>query len=264
MGNDEQIVMSDAAWAWEGLRRNPDYRRAWRHHASQVPTLCDRRASLRYLRYEKPFLEAEVFGLVGFADPDHSASEVPVFWLPNLFCRTLEVSLSIADEDRPDGFSLASLKCCPIVLDTPDGQRHVRLGGHDFWIQMVSEDLVALDDETRIEVRLTGTDAFPERIVSAEQLFSLHRSDDGFPAPAKRPPNREKLMEGLLAWDIYSGEGGRKGSLKDIAVALFGKERVDAEWAFNRSLKNHAVRARDRGRAFVRDGYRDYLRRATF
>ncbi|WP_298916453.1 DUF2285 domain-containing protein [uncultured Algimonas sp.] len=263
MENRPEIIMSDAAWAWEGLRRNPGYRRAWDCHVGDLPTICDGRASLRYLRLDKPYLEAETFGLVAFADPDHCASEVPVIWLPNLLKRTLEVHLSVSGEPTAEGFSLDSLKCCPTVLDASDGQRHVRLGGHDFWIQMVSEDLVELDDNTQIEVRLKGRECFRERIVSVEQLFSLHRAGDGNPTPAKRPPNRAKLMEGLLAYDV-GGASGRRGSLKDIAIAIFGEERIDREWSSNRSLKNHAVRARDRGRAFVRDGYRDYLRKAAF
>ena len=263
MQNTDTILMSDAAWAWEGLRRNPSYRRAWKRHVPNLPTVCDGRASVRYLRLEKSYLEAETFGLVGFADPDHCASEVPVFWRPNLLKRTLDVHLSVSDRATAGGFSLDTLKCCPTVLDAADGQRHVRLGGHDFWIQLVSEDLIDLDDNTQIEVRLKGHDSFPERVVSVEQLFSLHRSTDGHPAPVKRPPNRAKLMEALLAWDISCGTG-RRGSLKDIATAIFGVERIEHEWSSNLSLKNHAVRARNRGRAFVQDGYKDYLRKASF
>lgn len=264
MGLDSELIMSDAAWAWEGLRRNALYRQTWTRYQASLPPICDRRASLRYVQLDRPYLEAETFGLVCFADPDHSASEVPVFWLPNLLRRTLFVSLSVAPNDLKGGFSLDSLKCCPTVLDTVDGQRHVRLGGHEFWIQLVSDDLIALDDDTQIEVRLRGEDALPERISSVEQLFSLHQSESGVPAPLKRPPNRSKLMEGLLAHDVEMGRDGSRGSLRDIAVALFGRDRISAEWTANRSLKNHAVRARDRGRAFVDHGYRELLRKAAF
>ena len=265
MGGNGGILMSDAAWAWEGLRRNPAYRKAWARHAGELPVVSDARASVRYLKLERPYLEAETYGVLAFADPDHSAAEVPVFWRPDLLSRTLRVSLSVGPERTDGGFSLASLKCCPTVLDTVDGERHVRLGGLDFWIQMVTEDLVGLDDDTRIDVILEGRSGFSQRITSAEQLFSLHASTDGQPQPAKRPPNRTKLHEGLLAWDIYySRSGRRKRSLRDVAAALVGEARVEAEWSTNRSLKDLAVRARDRGRAFVGGGYCDLLRRASF
>lgn len=264
MDKDERVIISDAAWAWEGLRRNRAYRKAWARNDRARPHICDARTSLRYVRLDRPYLEAEVFGLVTFADPDLPASEVPVFWRPNLLSRTLSVSLSVQEQKTQTGFSLASLKCCPTVLDTSDGERHIRLGGHYFWIQMVSEDITRLDNNTSIEVKLTGTSNLPQRVTSIEQLFSLHRSDSGVPTPVKRPPNRDKLLEGLLAWDIYDGADRAKGTLKDVATALVGADRVDVEWGYNRSLKDRAVRARDRGRAFVEGGYCELLRRASF
>ena len=264
MNRNDRVIISDAAWAWEGLRRNKGYRRAWARYDRARPHICDARTSLRYVRLERPYLEAEVFGLITFADPEHSASEVPVFWRPNLLRRTLSVSLSVNEKKTRSGFSLSSLKCCPTVLDTIDGERHIRLGGHNFWIQMVSQDITKLDDDTSIEVKLTGSCDLPQRISSIEQLFSLHRSESGAPAPVKRPPNRDKLLEGLLAWDVYDGKPGQKGTLKDVAIALFGEERITHEWGHNRSLKDRAIRARDRGRAFVEGGYCDLLRRASF
>jgi len=264
MDKNDRVIISDAAWAWEGLRRNRAYRRAWLRHERARPRICDARASLRYIRLDRPYIEAETFGLISFADPDHSASEVPVFWRPNLLRRALQVSLTVKLETEQNGFSLSSLKCCPTVLDTVDGERHIRLGGHHFWIQMVSQDITQLDDDTSIEVNLTGTNHLPQRISSIEQLFSLHRSEDGMPSPVKRPPNRDKLLEGLLAWDIYYGQNDDTGTLKDIAIALFGEGRIAHEWGHNRSLKDRAIRARDRGQAFVQGGYFELLKRASF
>jgi len=48
-----------------------------------------------------------------------------------------------------------------------------------------------------------------------------------------------------------------------VAIALVGQDRVAKEWGYNRSLKDRAVRARDRGRAFVQGGYSELLRRAS-
>jgi len=95
MNVEERVVISDAAWAWEGLRRNRAYRRAWARHNKTRPRICDARASLRYMQLDRPYLEAETFGLITFADPELSASEVPVFWRPDLLRRTLSISLSV-------------------------------------------------------------------------------------------------------------------------------------------------------------------------
>lgn len=255
--------MSDAAWAWEGLRRNTAYRNAWLRHQGGLPDVCDQHPTIRYLYLDRTYLEAEVYGLLAFADPDLPASETPVLWRPSLYKGALKVSLSEA-QGSEDSFTLASLKCCPTVLDTACGIRHIRLGGHSFWIQLVSEDLISLEESTRVSLMFDGRAGMLRRLKTAEQLLSLHKSEGGVPDTIKRRPNRGKLLEGLLAFDIYSGAEGPRGSLKDIAIALFGEDRIANEWTSNRSLKNHAVRARDRGKAFVKSGYRDLLRKAAF
>lgn len=268
MGEPEKIIMSDAAWAWEGLRRNPNYIKAWGRHRSEPMDVSDKNSGLRHIALRKPYLEAETYGLLAFADPELPSSEAPVFWRPDLLTGTLHVRLQIASKAQNEGFSLASLKCCPTVLDAADGLRHIRLGGHRFWIQLVTHDLIEMQDNTRVLVTLNGTAGVERRLKTVEHLLSLQRSEDGGKVEVKRAPNRDKLLEGLLAWDVqhslFNREKGCVGSLRDIAIAIFGERRVAREWTSNRSLKNHAVRARDRGRAFVTGGYRSLLRRASF
>lgn len=268
MGEQAKIIMSDAAWAWEGLRRNPGYNKAWERHRSEPIDVSDQSSGLRHIFLRKPYLEAEAYGLLAFADPELPASEAPVFWRPNLLTGTLQVRLESAPKGSAEGFSLASLKCYPTVMDCPDGLRHIRLGGHKFWIQLVSKDLIKMQGDTRVVVILTGTSGARRRLKTIEHLLALHHSDEGETLDIRRAPSRDKLFEGLLAWDVQHAqtdcERKRQGSLRDIAIAIFGEARIAQEWTSNRSLKNHAVRARDRGRAFVENGYRDLLHRASF
>jgi len=268
VGERAKIIMSDAAWAWEGLRRNPDYNKAWERHRSDPMDVWDKSSGLRHISLRKPYLEAEAYGLLAFADPELPASESPVFWRPDLLTGALQVRLEQSPDGISEGFSLASLKCCPTVLDCMDGLRHIRLGGHQFWIQLVSKDQIEMEEDTRVVVLLTGTSGARRRLKTIEHLLSLHQSDEDETLDIRRAPSRDKLLEGLLAWDVQHcqnhSEDRRQGSLRDIAIAIFGEARVAQEWASNRSLKNHAVRARDRGRAFVKGGYRDLLRRASF
>ena len=60
---------------------------------------------------------------------------------------------------------------------------------------------------------------------------------------AKWRPNQAKLAEGLLAYDVAMGLDGGHGTLREVAVALFGYARIEAEWGSNKSLKNYAARA---------------------
>jgi len=268
VGEHTKIIMSDAAWAWEGLRRNPDYNMAWERHGAASIKISDEASGLRYIRLNKPYLEAETYGLLAFADPELPASEVPIFWRPNLLLGTLFVRLEAPGSHLSDGFSLASLARCPTVLDTADGLRHIRLGGHKFWIQLATQDLIEMEDETRVVVTISGKPGTQRQLKTIEHLLSLHHLSEGEELDIKRAPNRDKLLEGLMAWDVqhgqYCGASKQRGSLRDIAIALFGAARIEQEWTSNRSLKNYAVRARDRGKAFVMGGYRDLLHRASF
>ena len=268
VGVQTNIIMSDAAWAWEGLRRNPDYNTAWKRHCAASVIISDEASGLRHIRLNKPYLEAETYGLLAFADPELPASEAPVFWRPNLLIGTLFVRLESAQGNLSDGFSLASLKSCPTVLDAADGRRHIRFGGHKFWIQLATHDLIEMDGETRVIVTLSGRLGTQRQLKTVEHLLSLHHLCEGEELDIKRAPSRDKLLEGLVAWDVQHGEfyasNKQQGSLRDIAIALFGAARINQEWTTNRSLKNHAVRARDRGKAFVMGGYRDLLKRASF
>ena len=270
VGVQTKIIMSDAAWAWEGLRRNPDYHKAWSRHFAEPMSISDKSSGLRYICLNKPYFEAETYGLLAFADPELPASEAPVFWRPSLLLGALQVRLENAQDDLSDGFSLASLKCSPTVLDGADGLRHIRFGGHKFWIQLVTPDLIKIEDDTRVvaTVTLNGKLETQRRLKTIEHLLSLHQLGEGEQLAIKRAPSRDKLLEGLIAWDVQHGHVSSinkpQGSLRDIAIAIFGEARIAQDWTSNRSLKNHAVRARDRGRAFVMGGYRDLLQRASF
>jgi len=153
-------------------------------------------------------------------------------------------------------------------MDCPDGLRHIRLGGHKFWIQLVSNDRIEMHGDTRVVVILTGSSGARRRLKTIEHLLALHRSNEGETLDVRRAPSRDKLLEGLLAWDVQNdrmdGKNRKQGSLRDIAIAIFGEARIAQDWTSNRSLKNHAVRARDRGKAFVKGGYRDLLHRTSF
>src|SRR5690349_4355926 len=68
-------------WAWEFLRRSPDYLTAWR---AAVPRYLPhvRLADDTYLlRLRRRYPVAERFGLYAFADPGKPAGRAPIFWL---------------------------------------------------------------------------------------------------------------------------------------------------------------------------------------
>ena len=58
--------LSNAAWAWEFLRRNPDYRQAYRANRPGMMKPITLKSRTRLIRLRKRFPEAENWGLLFF------------------------------------------------------------------------------------------------------------------------------------------------------------------------------------------------------
>ncbi len=70
--------MSASLWAWEFLRRNPEYRSDW----SRLP-LSDRPDTdhpLTFIRQKAIDHEAAKWGLLAYENPNNSASQATPFW----------------------------------------------------------------------------------------------------------------------------------------------------------------------------------------
>src|SRR5579864_7190097 len=71
-------------WAWEFLRRNPKYRRAWHEHAGSA-AITIRSPVSNVLVIDAPLaspIERRDWGLIAFEDPARSAAAARVFWSP--------------------------------------------------------------------------------------------------------------------------------------------------------------------------------------
>lgn len=258
--------LPNAAWAWEGLRRNDEYARNWRAARVGLPVAQRLRTGAVLLRARRRFPVAERWGLVQFADPSKTAMDGGVFWSPKLLSGVLHVQLSSLASDGPKAFSghdiiaLSALKSRRILLETVDGARHILLGGDRFWIQLYCETPFSIGDQARIGIRIDGATHAQRRLDTAAQLLSLHRSAGGKLSLIGRRKNAKPLANAILAYDIWRGWNRPQGGLKDIAEAIVGRERVSEDWGgASRYLKDMARRARDKGEAFVGGGYRDLL-----
>lgn len=252
-------AMPNAAWAWEGLRRNNTYRSDWRAACERAPKAESLTTGARLLRQDGPAPHPEEWGLLCFADPDKSAVDADVFWRPDLLAGALQVSLSpVSDEGFADEgeIVLSRLQTRRTLLMVGDDLLHIRLAGRRFWIQLFAKTPRPLNEHTRVGIRIDGARYARRRLDTATQLLSLHRAQGGKLSLIGRRRNTEPLANALTAFDIYASGGG----LRDIAITLYGEDRVSEAWTGPRNyLKDRARRARNKGRAFVDGGYRDLL-----
>lgn len=206
-----------AAWAWEFLRRNPDYQRDYRQRSSNP---------------QKPNHVAQKWGLLAFVDPDKNAVQSNVFWSPSLLLGALRVSFEplkpprFNKADAASRIVLSRLNCHMRALETKDGSHHIRLGGDTFWIQLYCPSPPDKTDEAQLVVSLADFTNGHRVLDTAAHLFALHRAQ-GRSLPVQSPAKQSlRLSRMLRVYDICSSGG----TYRDAAVALYGAEKVVADW----------------------------------
>ncbi|WP_438727868.1 transcriptional regulator domain-containing protein [Parasphingorhabdus sp. DH2-15] len=262
--------MPNAAWAWEFLRRNEDYRRDFRLSHAGLPAPVALTSGATLFRSRRTIPEAEQWGLLAFADPDKQAIDANVFWRPDIVAGAVRVRLThmpvddVPIDEMSDIIVLSALKTRRIILDTCDGTRHIVLNGRRFWIQLFCDNDAPVGEFTEVDIRLDGAKHLGRRLDTATQLLSLHRSTGGKLSLIGRRQNSNALSNAIIAHDIWNGFERVKGSMKDIADATFGAVRVNADWGQNdRAMKAQIRRSLARADRLIGGEYRSFLAKKT-
>lgn len=137
----------------------------------------------------------------------------------------------------------------------PDGRQHLLFSeaGHALQLDIqgtsLSEPVRLLTDAVLPAAHLRA------RLVALEALATI-MGRGRFPDHPMMEPHGRRLRVVLQALD-----GWLAGApYREIAVALFGEARVEADWRDPRDhLRDHVRRAVRRGRELMRGGYRKFL-----
>ncbi len=218
------------------------------------------------LTLERTIAAAREWGLLAFADLEKPAIDANVFWRPDLLAGAVRVCLTeVESDDRGspesnDTIILSALKTRRIILDTADGIRHIVLNGNRFWIQLFRDSDLPPGETAEIGIRIDNARHMGRRLDTAAQLLSLYRSNDGKLSLIGRRQNSNALVNALTAFDIWNGFERPKGDLKDIAEAIVGEARVNADWSVNdRALKAQIRRSLARAERLIGGDYRTFL-----
>lgn len=245
-------------WAWEFLRRNPDYVAAWRMSVSRrlpVVTLAD---GTRLLRLRRRFPQAERWGLYVFADPACSGREAPVFWLPNVSRHTVRACCSpVNTTTGTTAFVLSNFAARRMAVIGADGIPVITMKADGISIGLAAQGWQVLTRPVTLTFQL---DAFHDLGTQTECLRLLQRlSEIDDPKKIGRSPwsNDERLRQALIALD-----GSLAGkTYREIAIMIFGEERVAADWnGASRFMKDRTRRLVAKGQELMNGGYRELLR----
>jgi hypothetical protein len=234
-----------AGCAWEFLRRNPDYQKACLTASSEpfraVGRSCD----------------AAVWGLVRLESPYRDARLANVFWHRSVSREVLTVmALKSEHTEQTQRLPPHGLRCRVTVQVGRNGEQYILFAEEGRFLQLEVHGLQGLENvRLTIEIVLSPRQAAAR--VQALRRFSdmiTHRRLRTFLYPPdKRASRLARLLQVLDGWNA-------RASYRDIALAVFGEERVSADWCDpGAHLRDHLRRALRSGRALVMGGYRRLL-----
>lgn len=212
-------------FAWEFLRRNPDYRADY----SRSKPLVDPRWGLRFP-----------------ADPLLPASKAEVFWREDV---APGIVLPVISGAESSGRHLATRVLEGLVRRGEDGL-HLRLAAG---LQLLIRGEATLAGPVLVVLGFDGDFGLRVRAVEA-----LERVANGRAAPRSRltPAQRLRLVRSLAALDGSQ----RHESYRQIARSIFGDEVVERDPWRTASIRDATVRLVRTGRALMKGGYLNLLR----
>jgi hypothetical protein len=240
-GDDAGLLgLARHGWGWEFLRRNSDYQEKFRLNGLDAADST----SWGLLRYEDPSVDARhasvfwsaddcpsVLRLTAVRDTGHSA-QVP-FELGHIACR-----IEFHHSDSGDTSNVLFVEDGRFLQLSIAGARDLK-GTHLF--------MPALDVAENVTVRAASF----RRLNDLMQHGHLRRALYPLEPRAPRLLNVLKALDGSLARLPH----------REIALLMFSKDRVDADWGGRQHhLRDQVRRAIAYGQGLMDGGYRQFLR----
>jgi hypothetical protein len=180
-----------------------------------------------------------------------------VFWHRSVSRDVLPVIASRAEyEEQAENIALNELQCRVAIDAGRDDEQHILFAEDGRFLQLEVHGLLNLEN-----VRLTTAITLLPRQAAA-RVQALRRFSDLIThghlraflyPPDKRASRLARLLQVLDGWNA-------RASYRDIALAIFGEERVSADWRDpGAHLRDHLRRALRSGRALMMSGYRRLL-----
>ena len=163
----------------------------------------------------------------------------------------------LVSNDLVTSFDLSHLDCSATLLKTENGRQHIVLRQDNFDMQIC---VTGVETSRPVALQIDAlwpADRIAQRLQALECLNVL--SGNGRLTARLFPPDPRGARLGFVLQALDGFLAG--ASQREIAVALFGVERVQADWSDpGDHLRDRVRRAIRRGRTLMDGGYFDFLR----
>jgi hypothetical protein len=244
-------------WGWEFLRRNPAYQRSWESARGDFKVAAQTGATT-IIEVTNPCTALLDWGCLYSSAPTFSARSATVFWQPDLCSKVLRLTaLSLSAEVAAEQFSLHEVACPSVLLRGTGASQHLLFRDNDGGLQLAVQGCDLLKPVRLVLDSAPGPQIARAQFRSHRCFMDIRLAGKLMPSHVQREPLSPRLKHVLRALD-----GALAGaSHREIGAALFGGERIRAEWyAPGRPLRYKVRRAVHRGYALMQGGYRKLLR----
>lgn len=250
-------------WAWEFLRRNPDYEADYARHMEGALSRINVDDGFELLKLKRAEPEAEKWGLLFFASTNQTALTAPVFWCESVSPQIITVDAQPLKDGDAKGmfdrlFDLALFGSKRIHLTDAIGNEHVLLQRGRRVVQMRCRGHTLLDGNVKLRFVLDGFGHIDAKFATIKRLAKLYDEHTGNTAVIQNwSASTASLRDALIALDAHQAGFG----YRETAIAIYGEKAVTERFAEpDKSMKNRMVRARKKGIELMEGGYLDLMK----
>jgi Uncharacterized conserved protein (DUF2285) len=189
-----------------------------------------------------------------FVDPNLTALDAPVLWLPEIGAATLNGTAIRAGQNLTADLTLSGLTCLRHIVIECDNVHQLLVHATDAAITIDLRGDRIVDTPVNVVFHVEG---LAQARKLGALLMHLPRVLNGPPRHVVTSVRRNLLRNALIALD-----GRRVGaSYRDMAAVAFGDARAKAAWnSPSRAMKDQMIRAHDKGVELASGGYRRFFR----
>ncbi len=249
--------MNDADWAWEFLRRNPDYQRDYRLSRAHLLKVMDHLLGTEFVRIRRECPYARTWGLIYMANPDTASRAAHVAWHSDDISWGVKAeacATSLSDENVDFDIKAARIERIFLIIGPAFQNLYLRIGSYSSCLK-ISGDSV-LFHPVRMRFLIDGLEQVRSALVALEVVHAAKKQTK---LPMKQVPYVTQLRR--LKYLIAAEKAIEGLFLREIGAAIYGDKRAQREWKNldSRAFKDEIARAKRKGLHLVNGGYRDFL-----
>jgi len=255
--NSTIASLNDADWAWEFLRRNPDYRRDYRLSRIYHLNFTTHPSGTEFLRIRRQCPFATKWGLLHMPDPDIASSTAHVAWHFDDIGWSVEAAstaTSSSGENVDFDIRTARFDRLFLIIGPALQNLYMRIGSHSSCLK-VSGDSV-LFHPVRMRFFIDGLAQVRAALAALEVVRAVKKRTK---LPKMQVPYVTQLRR--LKYLIAAEKAVQGSFLRDIGAAIYGDKRAEREWKNldSRAFKDEIARAKCKGLHLLNGGYREFL-----